>query len=53
MTEILGTPNLARRAANQHGFVTGLCGELGRACLAHAEKTPQQAAENPDVGLEP
>ena len=52
MTEILGTPNLAKRAANYMAR-TELCGELGRACLAPTEQNPQQAAENLNVGLEP
>ena len=52
MTEILGTPNLAKRAANFMAR-TGLFGELERACLADAEQTPQQTAEYLDAGLEP
>lgn len=52
MTEILGTPNLAKRAANFMAR-TGLFGELGRECLANAEQNPQQIAENLDAGLEP
>ncbi len=52
MTEILGTPNLAKCAANFMAR-TGLFGELGRACLADTEQNPQQTAENLDAGLEP
>ena len=52
MTKILGTPNLAKRAADFMAR-TGLFGELGRACLAGAEQTPQQTEENLDAGLEP
>lgn len=52
MTEIPGTPNLAKRAVSYMAR-TALCGERGRACLAHTEPSPQQAAENLNVGLEP
>lgn len=52
MTEILGTPNLAQRAANFMAR-TELFGKLGRACLADTEQNPQQTAENLDAGLEP
>ena len=52
ITEILGTPNLAKRAANFMAR-TGLFGELGRACLADAEQNPQQSEENLGAGLEP
>ena len=49
MTEILGTPNLAKRAANFMAR-TGLFGELGKACLADAEQNPQQTEENLEAG---
>ena len=52
MTEILGTPNLAKCAASFMAR-TGLFGELRRACLADTEQNPQQTAENLDAGLEP
>ena len=51
-TEILGTPNLAKRAANFMAR-TILFGELGRACLADAEQNPQQTEENLSAGIEP
>lgn len=49
---ILGTPNLAKRAANFMARI-GLFGELGKAFLADAEQTRQQTLEDPDAGLEP
>ncbi len=52
MAEILGTPNLAKRASNFMAR-TGLFGELGRACLAGAEQNPQQSVDDLDAGVEP
>ncbi len=44
MKEILGTPSLAKCAANYMAR-TELCGELGRACLAPTEQNPQQVLD--------
>lgn len=52
ISEILGTPNLAKRAANFMAC-TGLFNKLGKACLAGAEQNRQQTLEDPDAGLEP
>lgn len=51
IAENLGSPNLAKRAANFMAR-TGLFGELGKACLA-AEQNRHQTIEDSDAGLEP
>ncbi len=52
MTEILGTPNLAKTRSQFHGSYRTLWASLGGQCLAHSEQNPQQTADDLNVGLE-